>query len=157
MRRRVKITLITVAALLLVAVVGTFIWYRTGGLDRLVESSMREALAEMNIRLGVTKTAVDLRPGQVVLEGLQLYPGEDQEPFVSVERVTVKFDITSLWQQTVEVRPSVVPSPPDAKRRRKETFLHVVPHRSARHVGQIGQILNRKARLLGHSGINIYS
>lgn len=104
MRKRVLIVLSAVVGLLLLVAVGVFVWYRTGGLDRWFEGQLRSQLAKMNVRTEVDKTTVGLRPGSVVLENLRLYPGDETLPAVSVDRVTVKFDVTSLLAQTAEVK-----------------------------------------------------
>jgi translocation and assembly module TamB len=103
-KKRIRIILITAAALLAIAVIGVLVFYRMGGLDWWFRETLRDELAEMNIRLVVSKTRVGLYPGEVVLEGLELYPGADEQPFASVEKLTAKFDITSLWSQRAEVR-----------------------------------------------------
>lgn len=91
------------AGLLVVAAIGVFIWYRTGGLDRLAKSQIESALAEMNIRTEISNTHVGLRPGIVVLEDVKLYPGEETTPLASVDNLTVKFDVTSLWSFQAKV------------------------------------------------------
>src|SRR4030095_13443106 len=52
-------------------------------------------------------------------------------------------------QQPVEMSLGVVMTAPDSERRRDQPFLYVVPDRSTRDVGQICQVLNRVARLVG--------
>ncbi len=104
MRRRVKIILATVAGLVLLTIVGVLISYRLGALDWFVERQLRAQLTEMNIRLDLKRAHIGLAPGTVEVEGMSLYPGQDQIPFVSVDKAIIKFDITSLMAQTAEVK-----------------------------------------------------
>ena len=53
-------------------------------------------------------------------------------------------------KQPIDMSLCVVTSAPDAERRRNQPLLYVVPNCSTRDVGQIGQVLNRVARLVGH-------
>ena len=61
-------------------------------------------MREMNIRMELRSRHLGLYPGSAEIEGLVLYPGDDTVPVVTVDKVTAKFDVTSLLGRRAEVR-----------------------------------------------------
>lgn len=103
MRKRFRIVIVSIVALVTVAVLAGLVFHAAGGVGWWLESSIVAALAERNVRAEIAKTDVTFRPGTVVIEGLALYPGQEATPLVTVERIDVAFDIRSLWSRTVDV------------------------------------------------------
>lgn len=54
------------------------------------------------------------------------------------------------FEQAVEMRLAVVPSPSNAERRGNQTFLNVVPHGASGDTAQVGQVLDGEPYVGAH-------
>ena len=95
MRKKLLIGAISLLSLILLLIVGVFIYIRSGHLDNYLRDQIVTALADVGVTAEIGRTHLDLRGYKVTLEDLKLSAANGKNRFGTIESLTAEFSVVS--------------------------------------------------------------
>jgi len=103
MRRKLLIGAISFLSLILLLVIASFIYIRSGQLDVFLQRQVIAALADVGITAKIGSAHLDIRGYRVTLENVELYAGDGQKPFGAIDKLSAQFSVLSYLHQRIKI------------------------------------------------------
>jgi uncharacterized protein involved in outer membrane biogenesis len=122
MRRKILIGAVSLLGLILLIIVGVFIYIRSGRLDNYLRDQIVTALADVGITAEIGGAHLDLRGYKVTLEDIKLSASNGKQRFGSIERLTAEFSVISYLKQRINITQVEIvhPTRPDRGRQTRK-------------------------------------
>jgi len=103
MRRKILIGAVSLVGLILLLIVGVFLYIRSGRLDNYLRDQIVTALADVGITAEIGRAHLDLRGYKVTLEDIKLSAANGKQRFGTIERLTAEFSVISYLKQRINI------------------------------------------------------
>ena len=103
MRKKLLIGAISLLSLILLLIVGVFIYIRSGHLDNYLRDQIVTALADVGVTADIGRTHLDLRGYKVTLEDIKLSAANGKNRFGTIESLTAEFSVISYLKQRINI------------------------------------------------------
>jgi uncharacterized protein involved in outer membrane biogenesis len=103
MRKKLLISAIALLTLILLLVIGVFIYIRSGRLDNYLKDQVVEALADVGINAEIGGAHLDLGGYRVTLSDIKLTPTNRKKRFGTIESITAQFSVISYLKQRINI------------------------------------------------------
>jgi len=103
MRRKFLIGAISFLSLILLLIIGIFIYIRSGRLDNYLRDQVVEALADVGITAEIGSSKLDLRGYKVTLENIKLSAANGNKRFGTIDKLTAQFSVLSYLGQRIKI------------------------------------------------------
>ncbi len=103
MRRKLLIGAVSLLTLVLLLVIGLFIYIRSGRLDNYLRDQVVEALADVGITAEIGSASLDLRGYKVTLKDIRLSATNGKNRFGTIDSLTAQFSVLSYLNQRIKI------------------------------------------------------
>jgi translocation and assembly module TamB len=103
MRKKLLIGAISLLSLILLLIVGVFVYIRSGHLDNYLRDQIVTALADVGVTAEIGRTHLDIRGYKVTLEDIKLSAANGEQRFGTIERLTAEFSVISYLKQRINI------------------------------------------------------
>jgi translocation and assembly module TamB len=103
MRRKLLIGAISLLTLILLLVVGVFVYIRSGRLDTFLKNQVVEALAEVGVNAEIGEAHLDLGGYKVTLSDIKLSAANGKNRFGTIDRIEAQFSVLSYLGQRIKI------------------------------------------------------
>jgi translocation and assembly module TamB len=103
MRRRLLIGAISLLSLIILLIIGLFIYIRSGRLDRYLQDQVVEAFADVGITAEIGNVHLDLRGYRVTLSDIKLLSTNGKNRFATIDSLTARFSVLSYLYQRIRI------------------------------------------------------
>jgi translocation and assembly module TamB len=103
MRRKLLIGAVSLLTLILLLIIGLFIYIRSGRLDNYLRDQVVEALADVGISAEIGSATLDLRGYRVTLSDIKLSAANGNNRFGTIDRIEAQFSVLSYLNQRIKI------------------------------------------------------
>ena len=103
MRRKLFIGAISLLTLVLLLIIGVFIYIRSGRLDNYLREQVVEALADVGIDAEIGSAHLDLGGYRVTLKDIKLSAANGKSRFGTIDSLTAQFSVLSYLNQRIKI------------------------------------------------------
>jgi len=103
MRKKLLIGAVSLLTLVLLLIIGVFIYIRSGRLDNYLRDQVVEALADVGITAEIGKASLDLGGYRVTLSDIKLSAANGKNRFGTIDRIEAQFSVLSYLNQRIKI------------------------------------------------------
>jgi len=103
MRRKLLIGAISLLTLILLLVVGVFVYIRSGRLDNFLKDQIVDGLAEVGVNAEIGEAHLDLGGYKVTLSDIKLSAANGKNRFGTIDRIEAQFSVLSYLRQRIKI------------------------------------------------------
>ena len=103
MRKKLLIGAVSLLSLILLLIVGVFVYIRSGHLDNYLQDQIVTALADVGVTAEIGRTHLDIRGYKVTLEDIKLSASNGKNRFGTIEKLTAEFSVVSYLKQRINI------------------------------------------------------
>jgi translocation and assembly module TamB len=103
MRKKLLIGGVSLLTLILLLILGVFIYIRSGRLDNYLREQVVEALADVGITAEIGSASLDLSGYKVTLKDIKLSATSGKNRFGTIDSITAQFSVLSYLKQRIKI------------------------------------------------------